>query len=129
MADVTNVQPTYKPPKDLTRNRDATSPYSVISVVFLLLIVVAVFKVLSGSSTAFTFTGFLQSLQNAPHLDPRATGIFDIPNAVSSSVANIPIFGALVQLFVGVFNGIIYAFTGILQVIIYFGWFVGFLFA
>ena len=97
----------------------------VFTLIFFALLLVAVFKVLSGSSTNLTFTGFLNGLQTMPHVDMSWAFSFQI----SVELSNIPILGGVLRALVGLTQIAIWVCLGIVEVINVATWSVGFLFS
>ena len=97
----------------------------IFTLIFFALLLVAVFKVLSGSATNLTFTGFLNGLQTMPHVDMSWAFSFQI----GDEIASIPILGGALKALVGVTQIAIWICLGIVEVINVATWSVGFLFS
>lgn len=112
------------------RNRFKDEPHEsnitgVFTLVFFGLLLVAVFKVLSGSAAHLTFTGFLNGLQTMPHVDMSWAFSFQ----VSDAIASIPILGGALKALTGLTQIAIWICLGIVEVINVATWSVGFLFS
>ena len=97
---------------------------SIFTIITFFMLLIMVYKALSGSVTSFTFTSILNSLDSAPTIDMSFLRTF----SENSAVYDIPIIGAFLRTISGIVSVSLWLVLGIIQVILYIAWVVGFLF-
>lgn len=95
---------------------------SILTVIFGILFIFMYFQVVAGIGTGLSFTGLLNVFAQAPSID------ISWISRVSTFTLDVPIIGALVNFMSRVISVALYFSVGIAQIVLYLGYFLGFLF-
>lgn len=94
-------------------------------VAFCILLFIAIFRILGGSSERLTFTGLLHSLQSVPQVD--TSWILSIRN-YADSVRDIPLIGSALAFIANLVTVAMYGAVAVYQVMRYVVYIAGYLF-
>lgn len=95
---------------------------SILTVIFGILFIFMYFQTVVGIGTGLSFTGLLNVFSEAPSID------ISWISRVSTFTLDVPVIGALVNFMSRVISVALYFSVGIAQIVLYLGYFLGFLF-